>query len=104
MIDERGSKAKARWNRARVVAEVLDIGIKVAWMNLKALEDAQLVGPLSEKIPAAMELAREIIVQPRNIDFKAKAQDVKLMLWAFDKIGDLDRIEAAYKKAMIVIE
>ena len=104
MSDDRGTKARARWDRARVVAEVLGIGVKVAWVNLKALEDAELVGPISEKIPEAIELAQEIIVQPRNIDFRAKAQDVKLILWAFDKIGDVERIKIAYAKAMTVIE
>ena len=103
-MDERSSKTKARWGDARKVADALGIGIKSAWMNIGALEKVELVGPVIEGIDEAIELAKEIIVQPRNIDFKAKAQDVKLMLWVFDKIGDVNRIESAFKKAMVVIE
>ncbi len=104
MSDKRSSNTKARWGRARSVAEKLGIGVKAAWISLSDLEDNGLVEPIMAGIDDAIDLAKEHISEPRNRDFKAKAQDVKLMLWAFDKIGDIDRIKAAYAKAMVVIQ
>ena len=104
MSDDRSVKAKARWSNARKIADAMVISVTTAWINLGALEKAELIDPIIEGIDEAIELAQEIIVQPRNIDFKSKAEDVKLMLWVFDKIGDVKRIEAAFKKAMVVIE
>lgn len=104
MGDDRGPKIRARWARARQVAEALDIGVKAAWISLNTLDANGLIEPVIEGIEEAISIAREHIAEPKNRDFKANAQDVKLMLWAFDKIGDLERIKIAYQKAMKVIE
>ena len=103
-VDNRSGTAKDRWQRARDVAEVLDIGVKTAWMSLRILEKHDLVDPICAGIIEARELAQDLLVQPRDRDFRANANDVKLMLWAFDKIGDLERVKMAYKKAMMVCE
>lgn len=103
-MDKRSTSTKARWEKSRLVAAALDISIKASWISLKTLEENGLVEPICEGITEAISIARGMIVEPRNRDFRANAQDVKLMLWAFDKIGDLGRIKIAYKKAMRVVE
>lgn len=103
MSDERSSKTKLRWRRAKEVASALNISTRSAWVNLKTLEEHGLIPPIVEGIEEACDIARSLIAEPRNLDFRANANDVKLMLWAFDKIGDLDRIMAAYRKAMMVV-
>lgn len=101
------TKIQQRWQTARDVAAALGIKTKDAWRLLKKLQYNELVDPILEGVPEALELGRDIADEEcgkRPSSMQRNAGDVKLMLWAFDKIGDLERIKVAYRKALQVVE
>ena len=100
------TKQQERWQRARDVAEVLGVKTMTAWSCLKELEREDLVEPILEGIKEAVEIGAGIAQQrdgKLQNNMQRNASDVKLMLWAFDKIGDLERIRVAYRKALDVV-
>lgn len=100
------TKIQKRWDTAREVASKLGIKPKAAWKLLKKLEFHELLESILDGVDEAIELGYELAEEskPKQSSLQRNASDVKLMLWAFDKIGDIERIKVAYRKALKVVQ
>ncbi len=86
----------------------------IAYNGLDQLEKAGLIEAILNNQEAAVQQALalrwygyngEIAEEtPKQKKLRQKASDVKLMLWAIDKIGDIELAKKAFNKAINFLE
>ena len=102
--------AKERWILASQVGKAMGISKHIAFNGLSTLKKHDLIERIligdKEAIETAKRLSWYDYNKPRQQDRKedkqmqSRAADVKIMLWAIDKIGTLDGARRAFDAAM----
>ncbi len=103
-----------RWGLADKVGKALKIPKHVAFPGISILEDAGILHDViagnQEAIVKAYTFSwygfngEPIDESPKQKKLRNMAGDVKLMLWAIDKIGDIDLAKKAFDKALKALE
>lgn len=106
--------AKERWALAAQVGKAMGISKHIAFNGLTTLKEHDLIEGIlignKETIETAKRLSWYDYNKPTREDRKtdesmqSRAGDVKIMLWAIDKIGTLDGARRAFKAAMYALE
>lgn len=99
-------KASERWRLADEIGNLLKVPNGLVWRKLKQF-DSNLIERIKGGDKEAVIEAKQILYpkeERENVDTITVAAATRLMLWAFDKIGEPDLIHRAYKIACQTLE
>jgi hypothetical protein len=101
--------AKERWALAAQVGKAMGISKHIAFNGLPTLKEHDLIERILIGDKEAIEKAKRLSwydynkptkIQQPDEKMQSRAADVKIMLWAIDKIGTLDGARRAFDAAM----